>query len=700
MLTVRGPTGVHTITADAPADGIENLPPLARPRRVNVSAATLKPLGSPLAVTDATGRHLLGSPIWPSTPSYRIPSAKPNIDLRHRETDIVIPVYGNIDATLACLNTVLNNLPAHTIVHVVDDASPDPACTAALDQLAQTGRILLHRHPDNRGFPAAANTGLRAAAGRDVILLNSDTLVPPGWLGRLRAAAYAAPEIGTATPLSNDGTIVSYAGTGDLDAIAQRANSGLTADLPVGIGFCLYMRRDCLDQVGPLRDDLFAQGYGEESDFCLRARHTGWRHVAALDLFVAHQGGGSFGAGRTDLRRRNHTILERHYPEYAAQIATHLATDPLFAARRRMDSLRWADGREPSAVVLITHGEGGGVTELVAARAAAIRNSGARPVLLLPAPGGCRIDGYDDLRFAMPDELPALAELLRHDRPTHVELHHWLGHAHGLLDLSALLGIPVESWVHDAASFCPRIALIGRGRRYCGEPPLTECEACVAELGSNLDDPIAVADLAARSSADFAGSRRVVVPTADTARRIRRHFPAVQPDIVPWEDDRALPPLDPAPPAATTRVCVIGAIGVEKGYDVLLDCAGDVRRRGLPLEFVVCGVTEDDELLMAAGPIFVTGRYAPAEAVELIREQRAQLAFIPSIWPETWCFALSRAWQAGLPAVAFDLGAPAERIRATGRGHLLPLGLPVARINDALLRLAPASAGLQPWRAT
>ena len=144
------------------------------------------------------------------------------------------------------------------------------------------------------------------------------------------------------------------------------------------------------------------------------------------------------------------------------------------------------------------------------------------------------------------------------------------------------------------------------------------------------------------------------------------------------------------------RVCVVGAIGVEKGFDVLLECAADARRRGLRLEFVVCGTTADDERLMAAGPVFVTGRYAPEEAVELIRAQGAAVAFIPSIWPETWCFALSRAWGAGLKAVAFDLGAPAERIRRTGRGWLLPLGLPVERVNDALVRLASASAGLQP----
>ena len=53
---------------------------------------------------------------------------------------------------------------------------------------------------------------------------------------------------------------------------------------------------------GSLRADVFAQGYGEENDFCLRARHLGWRHVAAPGVFVAHVGGHSFGAAARHLR--------------------------------------------------------------------------------------------------------------------------------------------------------------------------------------------------------------------------------------------------------------------------------------------------------------------------------------------------------------------------------------------------------------
>jgi glycosyltransferase involved in cell wall biosynthesis len=103
------------------------------------------------------------------------------------------------------------------------------------------------------------------------------------------------------------------------------------------------------------------------------------------------------------------------------------------------------------------------------------------------------------------------------------------------------------------------------------------------------------------------------------------------------------------------------------------------------VEFTVVGHTPDDQRLMDTGRVFVTGPYQEAEAEALIRAQDADLAWLPSIWPETWCFTLGLAWQAGLPVAAFDIGAPADRIRRTGRGWLLPLGLPPPAINNALL---------------
>jgi glycosyltransferase involved in cell wall biosynthesis len=355
----------------------------------------------------------------------------------------------------------------------------------------------------------------------------------------------------------------------------------------------------------------------------------------------------------------------------------------------------------------VTHDSGGGVERAVQSRCAALRADGLRPILLRPLrargrdaepgltyrPGlavvGEADGGFPNLRFAVPAELPALGRLLRADRVTAVEVHHLLGHSHAVLRLAAMLGVPTDMHVHDYALFCPRITLVGRDGRYCGEPEdPSVCDACVADLGRNTEEVIGVAALRDRSAADLAAVRRVVVPSDDAAARLRRHFPAVTPEVEPHEDDGVGLPRARRPSlkrAARRRVCVIGGIGTEKGYDVLLACARDAASRNLPIEFTVVGHTPDDHRLIDTGRIFVTGPYAEAEAITLIRAQDADLAWLPSIWPETWCFTLGHAWRAGLAVAAFDIGAPADRIRRFGRGWLLPLGLPPPAINNALL---------------
>jgi glycosyltransferase involved in cell wall biosynthesis len=229
--------------------------------------------------------------------------------------------------------------------------------------------------------------------------------------------------------------------------------------------------------------------------------------------------------------------------------------------------------------------------------------------------------------------------------------------------------------------------LLGAYHRYCGEPDLPGCEACVADNGHFLNEDISVAEFRDRSAAFLAGALRVVVPSDDTGRRMRRHFDGLSTTTVPHEDDTAIQGSAPASATGSGRplVCVAGAIGVHKGYEVLLACARDAARRNLDLDFVVVGHTIDDARLMATGRVFVTGRFESGEAAALIARQGARLAFVPSVCPETWCLTLGDIWRAGLSAVAFDTGAPAERIKQTGRGFVLPPGLSPSAINNALI---------------
>ena len=140
-------------------------------------------------------------------PSHRAAPISPSRII----VDVVIPVYRGLTKTRRCIDSVLAD-PGKPLgrVIVVEDHSPHPELVTWLAEMAARHRIILIRNERNEGFVVSVNRGIEAAGNRDVVLLNSDTEVPPGWLSRLTAQAYASPRIATVSPLSNNATICSY----------------------------------------------------------------------------------------------------------------------------------------------------------------------------------------------------------------------------------------------------------------------------------------------------------------------------------------------------------------------------------------------------------------------------------------------------------------------------------------------------------
>lgn len=320
-----------------------------------------QPLGAALWVSFANGVELIGSPLatiapfTPPAPSEKDPSRQP--------VDILVPVFKGVDITLACLDSLLrhkrDNRTPHQII-VLDDASPEPKLVQAIETLARRGRIQLIRRPANLGFIRNMNRGMALHPERDVVWLNSDTRVHGDWLDRLRAVAYCAEDIASVTPFTNNGELMSFPESriahpipspqahARLDRAARQ--SGLApVELEVGCGFCFYIKRRALDAIGYLDEETLQRGYGEETDWCLRARRQGWRHLGATNVFVAHAGGHSFGPEKALRVYQNNTVLRRRYPDAERRFDTFVARDPLRPAREALKQLLAAQERPVEA---------------------------------------------------------------------------------------------------------------------------------------------------------------------------------------------------------------------------------------------------------------------------------------------------------------------------------------------------------------
>ena len=623
----------------------------------------------------------------------------------NRMVDIVIPVYAGLVETLCCIRSVLGTTTrAEAELVIVNDASPDSELCRALARFAEEGCITLLTNSSNLGFPGAANKGMNLHPERDIVLLNADTELFGDWLERLKFAAYSDENAGTVTPLGECASIMSYpldgkhskAMAAEIDRIAREVNARKVVELPVGVGFCLYIKRACLAETGSFDVSTFSKGYGEENDFCLRARRLGWRHLAATDLFVRHWGARSFGPMKAALMERNGRVLSALYPGYDAMIAGFTADDPLLDARREIDMRLLVDAAT-APVMLVTGNHIGGVKKHVEARKSELKAEGHTVLVLHPAESVGHADQVrviapdlllESLVFNVPEDLSILRSFLLKLGLDCIEVHHFMGLPPAVLELVSGLGASYEIYVHDYSWVCPRVSLANGDGTYCGEPALNECEACIREHGSVLDESITVEALRARSARIMGGASRVNVPSNDVRDRLARYFPGRPLHVMAWEAPIARASRVKADATGRVRVAVIGGISVPKGFQVLLECALDAAARELDLEFVVVGYTWDDEALLATGRVFVTGPYDDHEVAALLGREKCDVALFPSVVPETWCYALSHALVGGFPIVAFNLGAIAERLRGYDAASLLPLSTSATETNAALLRAA------------
>jgi GT2 family glycosyltransferase len=212
---------------------------------------------------------------------------------------IVIPTYGPPALLEKAVRSVRRTTrDDHVRIVVADDGSPAEH-RAALSELAERQGFELVQGDEQRGFAANCNRGIAAARpGEDVVLLNSDVIAQPGWIEVLQHAARTGDAgIVGAQLLYPDGSI-QFAGAVrnpyhprwfDHRFRGRRADlleAAVQQPMLAVTGACMYIRRDVLDELGPL-DDGFEMAF-EDIDYCLKAWVAGHRVVYAPAAALTH----------------------------------------------------------------------------------------------------------------------------------------------------------------------------------------------------------------------------------------------------------------------------------------------------------------------------------------------------------------------------------------------------------------------------
>jgi GT2 family glycosyltransferase len=263
---------------------------------------------------------------------------------------IIMPVFNGYEYLRSCIESILEytDLENNELI-IIDDKSTDERVTEYLRNVRdRNGRkkIRVEFNDENLGFVRTVNRGMKMSSD-DVVLVNSDIVATRNWLRKLQRAAYSKPKVATSTPLSNYVTINGIPRPfrfndipGGMDihtfaAFIDRISLRYYPEIPAGVGFCMYVKRRMLDEIGYFDEAKFEKGYAEETDFCMKALKKGYVHVLDDSTYIYHVGGVSFESIKDPavlqeknlMIERNLDILRTLHPEYMELVGRALSVN-------------------------------------------------------------------------------------------------------------------------------------------------------------------------------------------------------------------------------------------------------------------------------------------------------------------------------------------------------------------------------------
>lgn len=259
---------------------------------------------------------------------------------------VIVPVFNAVRALDACLASLERTLPEASQVLIADDASSDPNVEALARGWCQRSRLAARycRRTGNLGLLANCNAAFGETGDADVVLLDADSLATSGWLQQLARCAAGDVRIATITPWSNHGELSSFPqfcqdnrAPDFPDGIAEAAAGLAIADfpeLPGTAGFCLFIRRQALRQVGDFDVGTFGRSRAGQNDFCRRAAAMGWRNVLCPNAYVVRNASASPEPQEPEGEKMQ-ALLAR-WPDYQEAMARFILSDPLAPLRRQL----------------------------------------------------------------------------------------------------------------------------------------------------------------------------------------------------------------------------------------------------------------------------------------------------------------------------------------------------------------------------
>lgn len=253
---------------------------------------------------------------------------------RQKRISAVIPVFGIKDQVETTL-CILNDHPLVKEIIIVDDGSNSSDFDKLKELANSSQKTVLVKHIRNLGFSGACNTGIALSEVKnDILLINSDSVLPKSSISLLTIHSCIQPLAATIGAISNSNGFFSVSLTkklasslelGDdiVNRILLRISPVAHEEVVTNNGYVLYVARQALEKAGLLDGSIFGKGYGEESDFCLRASKIGLINICSFIACGFHYSAGSFGSRKTELKKLNSGYIRAMYPGYLSDLGNY-----------------------------------------------------------------------------------------------------------------------------------------------------------------------------------------------------------------------------------------------------------------------------------------------------------------------------------------------------------------------------------------
>lgn len=606
---------------------------------------------------------------------------------------VVLPVYKGLKETLCSVFHALKSRISDSYsLLVINDCGPDEELNIKLQQLSEKGLFDYYCNKTNLGFVKTVNYAItHLSHNLDVILLNSDAFVFPGWFEKMIRYADQDESIATITPMSNNATICSYPFTNydnnkeleitpaQLNNLASKINKNLYVETPTGVGFCFYMRRTVIDKIGLLDDVHFKVGYGEENDFCMRAIHAGFKNIIIGDVFVFHVGSVSFSATKEENMKRGANALKLKHPNYNYLVQNFINVDPPFLLRANLDLARLKFFiKNQKCIVFISHNWGGGINTYLEQIINKYTNESIFCIVLTVHDRelySISLENFEQLDFnnlknlSLRGNLDFLNLFFKTIDPDLVHINSFAGldwyYHQKLLTYFSSSNLKYKFVIHDYACMSNDYTLLSPEYIYEKEPSLEK-----RNIWNNFKTPISnlnMTDVFERQAAyaDFFHNCSIIEAPSKRARDIiLTDFPDLNINVIPHDTlVKNILPARRSKEIGKIKIATIGAIGLAKGSQLLSALALDSQTRDLNLTYFVVGyVNAALKQDMKKNGISISGKFQNEnECINILREISPDIVLLPSICEETFCYTLSIVLALKIPTIVFDIGAQSER---------------------------------------